>query len=166
MSNRCSATTRAGNPCRAHPVRGTDPPLCAAPGGAGRSPGAPLDNQNARTHGAYSKKRRLGPEPTDIPDKIEEVIRDLAVKHARLSQIINQNIDTADLNTLARLFSLHAQTASRLGRLLRDRRVLLGEDPDSLPAVIARALEELSEELCPPLGPALDSATPTQDSRP
>jgi len=149
---KCSALTKAGNPCRAHPVPGTDPPLCAAHGGAKRRPGAPLGNQNAFKHGADAKPGAAGArrEPDILPDNIDDVIHDLALKHARLSQIINDNLATADLNTLARLFSLHAQTASRLGRLLRDRRALLGEDPDSLPAVIQRALEEISEELLPP----------------
>lgn len=48
----CSATTRAGKPCRAWSIHDSDPPLCSAH--AGRA-GAPANNQNRYVHGFYSK---------------------------------------------------------------------------------------------------------------
>jgi hypothetical protein len=52
---RCSHTTRSGQPCRAWAIRGSDPPTCSAHAGRlkGRA-GAPPGNQNARTHGYYA----------------------------------------------------------------------------------------------------------------
>ena len=147
MNTRCTATNKDRTPCRAWAVRGSDPPLCSAHGG-GRAPvGAPPGNRNARTHGFYVDQVAPLPEPDDIPDSIAEVIHDLAVKQARLSKIINGKPNSSDIHVLARLLQLHAQTASRLGRLLRDQRALSGEAADGISAAIAQALDELSTEL-------------------
>ena len=146
MTTRCPATNKDGTPCRAFPVRGSDPPLCSSHGG-GRAPvGAPAGNQNRRTHGFYVDVAPL-PDPDDVPDSISAVIHDLAVKQARLSRDINGHLKSYDVHTLARLLELHAQTASRLGRLLRDERALSGEAADGISAAIAQALDELSTEL-------------------
>jgi len=147
MKTRCTATNKDRTPCRAWAVRGSDPPRCSAHGG-GRAPvGAPPGNQNARTHGFYAHDAAPLPDLGDIPDSIAKVIRDLAVKQARLSKIINGKPDSEDILILARLLQLHAQTASRLGRLLRDERALSGEAADGISAAIAQALNELSTEL-------------------
>ena len=87
------------------------------------------------------------PELGHIPDSIAEVIHDLAVKQARLSKLINGKLASNDIHVLARLLRLHAQTASRLGRLLRDQRALSGRAADGISAAIAQALDELSNEL-------------------
>ena len=147
MKTRCPATNKDGTPCRAFPVRGSDPPLCSSHGG-GRAPvGAPAGNQNARTHGVTINEVAPLRDPDDVPDSISEVIHDLAVKQARLSKIINGRLNTSDIDVLARLLELHAQTASRLGRLLRDERALSGEAADGISAAIGQALDELSTEL-------------------
>jgi hypothetical protein len=41
------------------------------------------------------------------------------------------------------LLGIHGQNASRLGRLLRNRRVLAGDPADDIPAAIAQAFDEL-----------------------
>jgi hypothetical protein len=147
MKTHCTATNKDRTPCRAWGVRGSDPPLCSAHGG-GRAPvGGPPGSRNARTHGFYVDQVAPLPKPDDIPDSIAEVIHDLAVKQARLSRIINDQPDSEDILILARLLQLHAQTASRLGRLLRDQRALSGEAADGISAAIAQALDELSTEL-------------------
>ena len=147
MKTHCTATNKDRTPCRAWAVRGSDPPRCSAHGG-GRAPvGAPSGNHNARTHGFYVDEVAPLPEQDDIPDSIAEVIHDLAVKQARLSKIINGKPNSSDIHVLARLLQLHAQTASRLGRLLRDQRALSGEAADGISAAIAQALDELSTEL-------------------
>lgn len=143
MSKRCSATKRDGTPCRAWAVKGSDPPLCGAHGGGARPPGAPAGNQNAESHGFYT--HTTSPPPTAT---ITEIVRDLADKQRRLSQYIDERLDdNATPNELAALLALHAQTASRLGRLLRDQRALSGDAADGMAAAIAKALDELSNEL-------------------
>jgi hypothetical protein len=52
-----------------------------------------------------------------------------------------------DTDTAVKLFALHAQNASRLGRLLRDQRALGGQAAEGLTAAIAAALDELNTEL-------------------
>jgi hypothetical protein len=44
----------------------------------------------------------------------------------------------------AHLLEIHGQNASRLGRLLRDRRALSGDAADGISGAIAQALEQLS----------------------
>jgi len=85
---------------------------------------------------------------TPPPETIEEVIGDLASKQATLSDLIDTCMDRgAHLQSLVKLFALHGQNASRLGRLLRDQRALSGEAADGIAGAIAQALDELSSEL-------------------
>ncbi|MGC9346697.1 MAG: hypothetical protein ACP5JG_01050 [Anaerolineae bacterium] len=147
MSKHCTAYKKDGTPCRAWAVRGSDPPRCAAHGGGKAPVGAPKGNQNALKHGLYARIPPPEADLGDIPDTINAVIRDLAIKQARLSNYINGNLRDLDVRTLARLLQLHAQTASRLGRLLRDQRALSGEAADGISGAIAQALDELSNEL-------------------
>lgn len=141
QSRRCTATTAAGNPCRNWAVPGTNPPRCGSHGGTERRQGAPIGNTNARTHGFYL------PSSTHPPYTIDEIIADLSSKQRLLSQHIDQLTDDADLPALVTLFRLHAQTASRLSRLLRDQRALSGLASDGISGAIAQALDELSTEL-------------------
>jgi hypothetical protein len=138
---RCTATTAKGQPCQAWAVPGSNPPLCAAHGGATKLPGAPQGNKNALKHGFYAHY--------DAPGVgIDDIIADLAAKQAALSQYLDEKLTPdVDLAGLTGLFELHAQTASRLGRLLRDRRALSGEASDGISGAIAQALDELATEL-------------------
>ena len=90
-------------------------------------------------------------EPEDIPDTIDSVIQDLASKQRKLSDYIEAytEADHKDLSVrdLARLFQIHGQNASRIGRLLRDQRALSGEATDGIAGAIAQALDELATEL-------------------
>jgi hypothetical protein len=80
---------------------------------------------------------------------INGIIGDLASKQAQLSALINRCLESApepDVGDLVRLLRIHGQNASRLGRLLRDRRALSGDAADGLLGAIAQALDELSTE--------------------
>jgi len=122
-------------------VAGTNPPLCGAHGG-GKSPvGAPAGNINALKHGLFTQ-------PDAPPLTINAIIEDLAGKQTQLSSLIEENLrDDPNIDNLARLFALHGQNASRLGRLLRDQRALSGAAADGIAGAIAQALDELSTEL-------------------
>ena len=151
-SRRCTATTQSGRPCRAWAMHDTDPPRCAIH--AGRAVGgAPPGNRNAVTHGYYTAPDLSGEtcaRPEDVPRiDLNRIILDLAAKQAQLSAMIDhclQDINGHDLRDIARLMALHAQTASRLGRLLRDQDALSGNTADQLQEAINFALDELSEE--------------------
>ena len=85
---------------------------------------------------------------TPPPETIEEVIGDLASKQATLSNLIDTCMKGGvHLADLVKLFALHGQNASRLGRLLRDQRALSGDAADGIAGAIAQALDELSNEL-------------------
>jgi hypothetical protein len=80
---------------------------------------------------------------------INGIIDDLAAKQAQLSALISRCLEQcpeASLGEVAKLLQLHGQNASRLGRLLRDRRALSGEAADGISAAIAQALDELATE--------------------
>jgi hypothetical protein len=140
MGQCCTATKRDGTPCQAWAVRGTDPPLCAAHGGGSAPVGAPVGNQNAVTHGFY-----IAPTAQTLAT-IESVIDDLATKQLKLSHYIDTHLDL-DIEQMVMLMALHGQNASRLGRLLRDKRALTGESSDGIAGAIAQALDELSTEI-------------------
>jgi hypothetical protein len=117
-------------------MHGTDPPRCAIHAGRATG-GAPPGNRNAVTHGFYTTPDLSGDPKIDL----NRVILDLAAKQAQLSAMIDhcvQDINGHDLRDIARLMALHAQTASRLGRLLRDQEALSDNTTD--------ILHELSEE--------------------
>lgn len=128
-SKRCQALTAKGTPCKAWAMHGSD--LCAAHSGKTAT--------NRLSHGFYTK-------PDKPLETIDDVIADALEKQARLSAILD---NTADLDgaDLAKLLAIHGQNASRLGRLLRDRRALSGESADGLLTALGTALDEIATEL-------------------
>ncbi len=79
---------------------------------------------------------------------IEGIVADLADRQALLTAYLEQVLaDDGNIGEVAKVFALHGQNASRLGRLLRDQRALSGESADSLLAAIGKALDEISTEL-------------------
>ena len=79
---------------------------------------------------------------------IEGIIGDLAERQAQLTAYLEElPAEGGDLGALAKIFALHGQNASRLGRLLRDKRALSGDSADSLLAAIGVALDEIGTEL-------------------
>jgi hypothetical protein len=130
---KCTATTKAGRPCRAHAVKGSDPPRCPAHADAGRPAGLPGDSaEEAR--------------PTNLTGRISDLDR----KIEDLSRYIQRRLQETDglsANQYAVLLSLYGQLVSRLGRLMRDHRALSGEAADGIAGAIAQALDELSTEL-------------------
>ena len=143
---RCTARTATGRLCRAWAVRTSDPPRCAAHGG-GRAPvGAPPGNHNARTHGFYAASGSAATTP-DPPCSIDDVIADLASKYNLISSYIDQHIDDLSPSIVLGHLKLHGQTASRLGRLLRDRHVIAPPQRDALSSAVNQALDELAIDL-------------------
>jgi hypothetical protein len=86
-------------------------------------------------------------EPRPKMQNIDDVIADALRKHERLSAYIEEHAAEFDPDVLARLLALHGQNATRLGRLLRDKRALSGKAADSLLDALGKALDELSTEL-------------------
>jgi hypothetical protein len=79
---------------------------------------------------------------------IDGIVADLAERQARLTAYLEQVLaEGGDIAEVAKVFALHGQNASRLGRLLRDKRALSGESADGLLDCIGKALDEISTEL-------------------
>ena len=143
-SRRCTAISASGASCRAWAVRGSDPPRCAPHGGGLARVGAPSRNQNARTHGFYARDSDEG-FPRDA-SKIDAIISDLERKQELISRYIDDHVDDLSPTELARFLSIHAQSCTRLGRLLRDREILTGGWGAEMNAIVTQALAELDEE--------------------
>lgn len=110
---------------------------------AKRKRGAQPGNASATRHHYYAS-------PLKKLETIEDVITDAQLRQAQLSAIIDHAMkhpNEHDLDGLTKLFALHGQNASRLGRLLRDRRALTGEAADGIAGAISAALDELATEL-------------------
>ncbi len=136
-SRRCSATTQAGQPCRAWAVPGSDPPLCAAHGGASRPSGPPLGNLNAQTHGVYSQ-------PDFRPADLPAAIADLDRRIRSLSSYIDQHTDL-DASTFCTLIKLQGELTSRLGRLCKIWVDLSAEEAGELSDAINEALDLIAD---------------------
>ena len=89
--------------------------------------------------------------PASCLQTIDDVVADLLEKQARLSELLDQADPEEDADSLVKLFALHGQNASRLGRLLRDQRALSGQAADGLLEAIGKALDEISTEIGVPL---------------
>jgi hypothetical protein len=79
---------------------------------------------------------------------IGAIVLDLLAKQNRLSRYIDSRLgdEKMPVPDLARLLAIHSQNASRLGRLLRDKRALSDRAADAMTAAIDQALDELSAE--------------------
>lgn len=139
VSRKCNATRADGQPCAAWAVRGSDPPLCAAH--SGRT-GAPRGNRNAEKHGWYSKPERP-------PETIDDAI---ALAGRKLDELDAYMGELTDPEQIIRYGSIILQGASRLGRLLRDKRALSGESADSILQALSQAIDEIGTELGIDLG--------------
>jgi hypothetical protein len=94
-------------------------------------------------HGYYAAEH-LPPDCT-----IETVIDMLYQKQLALDAYIDDFLrtDQPSIRQLTHLLKILGQNASRLGRLLRDRRALGGDAANGLSGALAQAWEELSTEL-------------------
>ncbi len=79
---------------------------------------------------------------------IDAIIDNLYQRQIALDAFIDDILaaDGASVSELTHLLQLHGQNASRLGRLLRDRRALSGDAADGISDAIAKALDELGTE--------------------
>jgi hypothetical protein len=123
---------------------------------AERQAASPADR---RTQGNPPAGPEAGPEAEADPsaasncEVIHELVHDLVAKQQALSTLIDrllveeaQSPGTLLVQDLARLMALHSQNASRLGRLLRDKRALSGEAADGIDDATSQALDELSSD--------------------
>lgn len=152
----CTAITAKGEPCKNWAVHGSSPPLCGTHGGGKSRPGPPLGSQNALKHGHYAAL--TFPELIGEQCNIDAIILNLYQRQQALNTYINLRLEgttpstpttpkTITSDELAYLLQIHGQNASRLGRLLRDRKTISPESSEGLTRAIDLALNELANRL-------------------
>ena len=95
----------------------------------------------------FSQSQEPDPQ-SDPPDvEIDDVIRALADKQARLARYLDRLWSDPQSGHPARLLALYSQNASRLGRLLRDRTAIYGPPLDPMEVIIQEVLEGCSDFL-------------------
>jgi hypothetical protein len=140
--------TKAGTPCRAWAIKGSEPPLCASHARLARE-GAPGGNQESRRPAFYSPTLSEG-ELADLVAYADDMTLDdeiacTRVLVRRLMAIIEADGDLS-ASEQARLAGLALQGTRTVARLLRDKRALSGDAAEGLAGAIGQALDELSVE--------------------
>ena len=118
-SQKCTATTAAGIPCRNHAMRNQDPPpLCAVHRGR---LGNRTGNQNARKHGFYRPALTPGEIAALITHAENMTLEDeLALSRVMLRRLMdhlkNPDLPVKDLSAIAPLVFTGARTVAHLLR--------------------------------------------------
>ncbi|MDF1515787.1 MAG: hypothetical protein P1S60_18415 [Anaerolineae bacterium] len=86
-----------------------------------------------------------------LTDVITYITEDLVNKYITLSRYIDRNFVNLSPPAMSHLFALHAQIASRIGRLLRDHKAVESDVSTEMQKAIDIALDELSEKFGTPL---------------
>lgn len=136
----CGAACADGTPCQRFAIQGSDPPRCVSHGGCkdGGKIGAPRGPGNGMwKHGAYEGL-------TKVFTTIDDLIDDLMAKQARLSVLLDRVLDVREAMMLV---SLHSQNATRLGKLMLNKKALEKDAEDPFQQALNEVLEELTEEL-------------------
>lgn len=147
MTIRCSSTTKSGEQCQAFAVRGSEPPRCSAHLGRNVGAGAPVGNQNRRTHGFYGRyysAEEMEALSGDVEDSLDGEIGVVRVALRRSLRVLED--DGADPALVVALVPLVYAGGRTVARLLRDRKLLSGDDQASVMRELADALEELGAE--------------------
>ncbi len=147
----CTSTTKAGEPCQAWAVRGTDPPTCAAH--------LPRTTAPPTIHGFYSS----AVEPDELAALVqfsEDMTLDDEIAVARvalrralaaLSAPKTGEKTLFALADFARMAAVIFAGTSTVARLLRARRALSGAAADGIAGALSQALDELSSDWGRPL---------------
>jgi hypothetical protein len=80
------------------------------------------------------------------PADIDDVIRGLAERQARLARYLDSRWDDPEAERPDALLAVYSQNATRLGRLLRDRAAIYGPPPDPIDVIMDQALDLFWEE--------------------
>ena len=101
-----------------------------------------MGNDNAKTHGVYAHDVGTG---GGLPANLDDIIGDLEKRLQALGEYIDVLQSTGDTywkrwEQVREAIGLQGQLASRIGRLLRDRQQLTGNQDDELQRAIDDAL--------------------------
>ena len=169
----CSFTTRAGRPCRAWAMRGTDPPACSSHLRSHAGKGA--EEQACSRHSGASRRGEAGDgyllaevdeemlepgfydqalsdkELTDLviyaaEQSLDDEIACTRIAVRRTLEFLTERPDSMSERDFLRAAGLVFQGARTIARLLREQQALTGGSGDRLQAIFGAALDGLSEE--------------------
>ena len=168
----CSYRTKAGRPCRAWAVRGSDPPACSfhlRARGRGQASSLPRADSARGEGGQGNPKDWLLLEDEEIPEAgfyrrtlSEEELADLVCYAAeetlddeiactrivvrRMLEFLNQAPGSMSQSEFLRAAGLVCQGARTTALLLREQKALTGGEYSRLQEIFDAALDALSEE--------------------
>ena len=167
----CSFTTKAGQPCKAWAVHGSDPPACSSHQRA--NPGLYDGERASSRRGGWEEAWPDNLRPSldgQIPEAgfyrntlSDEELADLVVYAAGLTlddeiactrmavrrtlELLQERSDSMSEAEYLRATGLVFQGARTIARLLREQKALTGGEDSRLQAIIDAALDGLSEDL-------------------
>lgn len=148
MKRRCTATTKAGNPCRAWAVHGTNPPRC--PAHANLLNKGPSEGASERDLSFYHRQLS-SKEAADLMAHADDgtLTDEIAINRIMLRRLLTvlQNNEALTMHDLTNIAPLVFRGTRSVARLLREERALSGEAADGIAGAIGKALDELSNEL-------------------
>jgi hypothetical protein len=101
--------------------------------------GAPKGNQNARTHGFYSRALTEAEKiELDEASYVEGIDQEIALLRIKLRELVENEPDRIDL---------HLEAANTIARLVRTRYLISKEQKRSLKEAIAKVLTEVAVPL-------------------
>lgn len=146
----CTARTKSGRPCKAYAMAGTRPPRCVAHRDVTLTDPAPSEPPAAAKEraGFYDATYTIE-EVADLvanaaADSLEDEIAAVRVAVGRVMKQLNEKLEPAEFNKLARLAFTGANT---MARLMQAQHTLGDQSTAGLARAISQALDELSEEL-------------------
>jgi len=144
---KCSATTKAGRPCRRQALKGSEPPLCPAHARTGII-AVRREASDAGGAGFYGRNYSSGEiadlQENEVDQALADEINAVRITTRRIMEQFTETLEPAEHRRLARLILDGANTVARL---LQAKRALSGDSTEELTAAIAQALDELSDEL-------------------
>ena len=147
-TRRCTFTTKAGRPCQAWSVHGTDPPTCASHAKLTIGAGAPLGNTNRLDHGFYSRQytHQEMADLVTLSDNagLDDEIASIRIATRRVMAHLKEELDPWRFERLTKLVYGGAIT---IARLLRTRQMLGQDQLGPFDRIIAGVLDDISSDL-------------------
>jgi hypothetical protein len=152
MTRKCTATTKAGRPCKAWAQRNSEPPLCRLhrdwPTVVEKNPPLPNSKQaepHSETETFYSRRFSSEELTAKVGLTLDRGLRgEVAITRVAIRRILTQLEKELAPEEYARLASLLFNGARTIAQLLRAQRALSGEAAEGISGAMAQALDELA----------------------
>jgi len=152
MTRICTATTRAGRPCKAWAQRNSEPPLCRVhrdrPTGVEKEPPLPNSKQeepHSETETFYGRRFSSDELRAQVGLALDRSLSgEVAITRVAIRRILTQLEEELGPEEYARLASLLFNGARTIAQLLRAQRALSGEAAEGISGAMAQALDELA----------------------